>query len=105
MSQDKRLSLEEALDLGIIQEINRLLLHPAGFAMFLETDSGGRLRIGGIYDGREDPEGWIFAEVDPAVYKRRADAAAGLIKAREAARKARYGWVIQPTSDVGRKEA
>lgn len=54
--------IAELRELGIIQEINRQLLHPIGMALAVTED-----RIAGILDGRDDPEGMIFT--DPSALK------------------------------------
>jgi len=54
--------LAEFRDVGYLQEINRLFLHPLGLAMEIyiddETGEGGFV---GIWDCRHDPEGITFA--------------------------------------------
>jgi hypothetical protein len=56
------------LDNGLIFEINRKVLHPLGLAMFVEVDDDDNrlVKMGGLYDAEEDPEGWIF---DPETFE------------------------------------
>ncbi len=88
MSDDiKRMDITEFRDLGYLQEVNRLFFHPLGLALEVviercaecegrgtddegpcpECDGAGKTeRLGGVWDSREDPEGFFFADsVDP----------------------------------------
>lgn len=57
------ITVKEFRELGFIQEINRLLLHPLGLALEVIVDSEtGEERIERVWDGRDDPEGWTFGE-------------------------------------------
>lgn len=58
----KTLPIKEAISLGLIQEINRTVLHPCGIALFVSIDDSGEATLGGFIDNREDPEGMIFSE-------------------------------------------
>lgn len=62
----KILSAKEFRDLGLLQELNRLFLHPRGLAMAVTLD-GDDVSLGPIYDWRADPEGGAFVrgELDP----------------------------------------
>jgi hypothetical protein len=58
-----QLTPEEIRDSGILQEINRRLLHPRGLAMFVTIDADeGEQRVGIFTD--DDPEGWGFGGDD-----------------------------------------
>lgn len=99
MSALPNLTLEEIRDSGILQEINRLLLHPRGLAMFVVLDAEDGERRLGIY-ADDDPEGWTFVwgEGDGesgAVAK--AESFDALLKPdREVA----LGFVVQPLPEV-----
>lgn len=63
----KYMDLKEFIELGYLQEINRLVLHPCGLAlqMTLDTDDDnikdGQIECKmQIWDDREDPEGTMF---------------------------------------------
>lgn len=68
MSGDlKYIDLQEFVDLGFVQEINRQVLHPAGLAMSYSVDGdGSALAITDIWDDREDVEGIVFGKIDKA---------------------------------------
>lgn len=62
----RELSLQEFRDGGYLQEVNRRVLHPLGLALSVETDDAGRvIGFGPIWDERDDPEGIVFAEMNP----------------------------------------
>lgn len=54
------ITLAEFRAQGYLQEVNRLILHPLGLALVVETLEGFEL-IRGVRDERVDPEGIIFA--------------------------------------------
>lgn len=55
----KRIAIKEFHDLGFLQEINRVVLHPAGLALEITLDDGTEF-FGGVWDYRDDPEGIIY---------------------------------------------
>lgn len=89
MSDDiKRIDIKEWRAQGYLQEVNRLFFHPLGLALEVVTEDCGKCegagqdagtpcdecggdgkteRLGGIWDEREDPEGFLFGpgELDP----------------------------------------
>jgi hypothetical protein len=85
----------ELTELGIIQEVNRRLLHPLGLA--LGYWPGRRELV--VLDGRDDPEGVRFEGMDLAPGRDRFEA---LWAERAAAREAVAGFVVQPVEDEGR---
>lgn len=83
------MNLHEFLQNGYLQEVNRIFFHPLGLALYVEVD-GDKIKLGGIYDYRADPEGVVFtsAEECPKVDQLREEKA----KVREQ----KFGWVVQP---------
>ena len=60
---NKKLSISEFRAMGLIFEINRLLLHPLGLALSGAIDEKtGEEVLDCIWDCRDDPEGIIFDE-------------------------------------------
>jgi hypothetical protein len=57
----KRIDIKEFRELGYLQELNRLFLHPLGMALevVLDTETGEE-SLGGIWDSREDLEGIYY---------------------------------------------
>lgn len=70
----KRMSIAEFRELGFLQEANRLFFHPRGLALEVVTDdeTGATMRLGGIWDYREDPEGITYSDdmIDPEKIER-----------------------------------
>jgi len=66
----KRIDIKEFRDRGYLQEANRLFFHPLGLALEAIIDQAGEgrpegIRLGGVWDDRDDPEGRVFTEFDP----------------------------------------
>jgi hypothetical protein len=64
----KYIDITEFRRLGLLQEVNRLFLHPRGLALEVVVDDDGTERFGGVWDYRDDPEGMGFADnmISPA---------------------------------------
>lgn len=54
------MDIKEFYEGGFLQEVNRQFFHPLGLALEVVFEDDGTLRLGGIQDSREDPEGFIF---------------------------------------------
>ena len=50
------------VDSGLLWAINRELLHPLGLALAIGIDDAGKATLAGVWDGREDPEGILYAD-------------------------------------------
>lgn len=61
------MDLQEFLDGGFLQEVNRRFFHPLGLALSVVLEDGKVIRLGEIWDSRDDPEGFVFAddEIEP----------------------------------------
>jgi len=60
----KRIDIKEFREFGLLQEINRLFLHPLGLALEVVVEDDGSERLGGIWDYREDEEGMLYGDDD-----------------------------------------
>jgi hypothetical protein len=61
MSEDiKKINIAEFRKLGFLQEANRLFFHPLGMALEVVVNDDGTETLGGVWDSREDPEGFEF---------------------------------------------
>lgn len=92
---DKYMDPAEFVALGYLHEVNRRLLHPVGLALAVDVNARGKpIRLHGIWDGREDPEGIIFGTdlLDPA---KTANFDA-IWADREHERVKRLGFMVQP---------
>lgn len=58
----KRIDIKEFREFGWVQEINRLMLHPAGLALEVNVDDDGNETLGGVWDYREDAEGVLYSD-------------------------------------------
>lgn len=58
-----KMTPEEIRDSGVLQEINRRLLHPRGLAMYVVVDADEGDQLVGIFTD-DDPEGWTFGGED-----------------------------------------
>lgn len=57
----KRINPAEFRQIGLLQEINRLFLHPRGLGLEIIVGiNDGIETFGGVHDYREDPEGMAF---------------------------------------------
>lgn len=84
----------ELSELGILQEVNRRILHPLGLA--LGYTPGSRTLV--VFDGRDDPGGVNFQGMDLAPRRDRFEA---LWAERAPAREAATGYIVQPTEADG----
>jgi hypothetical protein len=90
------MSVDEFVRSGYLQEVNRLMLHRCGLALEVIRDDDG-MRLGGIWDCRDDPEGIAF---DPAPDALKAQFVAQVMGDRALAREALFnGPSVQPVGD------
>lgn len=80
--------------LGYLQELNRQFLHPLGLALAVDVHADGTESLGKIWDYRTDPEGVRFEGFD---LTKRAALIEAEWAARETARIAALGYMVQPT--------
>lgn len=57
MDNIKKMSAKEFRELGLLQEVNRLYLHPMGLALEIVVEDDGTEHFGEVWDYRADPEG------------------------------------------------
>lgn len=97
MAEPKKMSVKEFRELGYLQELNRLFLHPLGLALEVNTNFDGSESFGEVWDYRDDPEGMIFG---PGMID--ADKAKRIVKeymAKRDVRRDRLGADIQPVEE------
>lgn len=59
----KWMDLDEFLNEGYLQEVNRKFFHPLGLALAVNCDEDGVVTgIAGLWDYRDDPEGIVFGD-------------------------------------------
>lgn len=93
----KLMDIKEFVELGLLQEVNRLFFHPRGLALQVTvSDDGSKYRLDGVWDYREDPEGICFGNLDPKVSNRKAVTVQQLLDSKAQFRQQNLGYVIQP---------
>ncbi len=94
----KKMDINEFIDEGYLSEINRRFLHPLGLAMFVSnTDEEPDVwTIGGVYDDREDEEGWRYGESILSEIRRKMKNIQSIEKARKPRRRRLLGYWVQP---------
>lgn len=100
----KYMSINEFADLGLLQEINRQILHPLGLALeVVDRIIGKESYITRIIDNRDDPEGMIFgcSSTELGV---KAQRVVKLAEERREVRTRALGYFVQP-ADGGPNEA
>lgn len=99
------MNVREFVDEGYLFEVNRRVLHPLGLALTVsyDDDHPEEVTLAGIQDDREDPEGWYFDDDDPEILEK-ADHICSLWTAREPARRAGLGYLIQPIGPTYRDD-
>ena len=67
----KRMDIKEFHEKGFLQEVNRRFFHPLGLGLEVVIEDDGNIRLGGIWDYRDDPEGMFFGSDNPDIKKER----------------------------------
>ncbi len=83
----KKMTLKEFRELGLLQEINRNMLHPRGLALSLAYDDSGDLSFDAILDFRDDPEGCVYADLTSDKAYKKAESVLNMTNAYNHARK------------------
>lgn len=96
----KYMEIEEFIDEGYLQEVNRRFLHPLGLALEASLPDG-TLKV---WDYRDDPEGIAFKNIDSDVMLRKARHVWSLWKGRQKPREDSLGYMIQPIFMVKEEE-
>lgn len=94
----KRIKAKEFTELGLLQEVNRLLLHPMGLALEVVVEEDGSYRFGDIWDYMDDPEGLVFGDstAESEAFKEKAERVNKMFEEKRAKREKNLGWHIQP---------
>ena len=96
MPKHKFVDIKEIQDLGILQELNRLLLHPRGMALALHIDehTGVVTGVAGLLDNRDKKGGMVYGPGLLDLKKKKAFDA--LAEKNADVRKNELGAVVQP---------
>jgi hypothetical protein len=102
----KVMDINEFVEQGFLQEVNRQFFHPLGLALEVLIDDNGQASLSSIWDFRDDPEGIIFAPggvmSDEDDIRKHANVAK-LLKSKIQTRIDRFGWHIQPVHSKGQQ--
>ena len=90
-------NLQELRDLGVIQEVNRLLLHPMGLALGVFYEAGEEPSLV-MFDSREDAKGIRYE--DDVLEPEKAQTFARLLKAGVENRLPTFGYGVQPVDGL-----
>ena len=91
----KTVPWEEIVSGGYLLEANRRFFHPLGLALYCSMDEEGKIVRAGVFDARDDKEGFHFENISPDDAARAREVQA-LLETKRAARVGRFGSVIQP---------
>jgi len=62
MGDIKTMPIQEFIDKGFLQEVNRQFLHPLGLALAVREEEDGTWSLHEVWDYRDDPEGMFFGD-------------------------------------------
>jgi len=98
MPEIKRINIKEFQEKGFLQEANRQFFHPLGLALEVVFDrETGEVKLGGVWDYRDDPEGILFT--DGEIDNQKVANVRALWVEKERVRQEKYGFVIQPRNN------
>jgi len=96
-TQPKKMTVKDFRAQGYLQELNRQFLHPLGLAMeVVLDDETGEERFGGVWDLRDRPEGFIFA--DGVIDAEKAERIVGERVKKNMTRREVLGFDVQPST-------
>jgi len=101
MSKIKYMDLKEFMELGLLQEINRQILHPMGLALEMCEEDNGDCHLSGVWDYRDDDEGMYFGEdiSKGEKFKEKAKKVKEMLEEKREKREEKFGWHIQPIEE------
>jgi hypothetical protein len=102
MSEEvKYMDINEFREIGLLQEINRLFLHPRGLALEVGFNEDGSSFLSGVWDYRDDPEGITYGNVN--LNPTKAKYVQDLLDSKVNTRLKNFGYIIQPLYAKGDK--
>ena len=97
----KHMTEKDFMAVGFLPEVNRLFLHPHGLALSVVVE-GDVVRLGEIWDCRDDPEGIVF--VNGLIDLRKIEAVKAERLSHELARQQLLGSSIQGALSLCRRK-
>ena len=94
----KEMTLKKFVELGLLQEVNRQMLHPMGLALGIIQHENGDVEFDCVWDYSDDPEGMIFSDevVNGGEFESKAQSAKEMFEAKRNTREKNLGFHIQP---------
>lgn len=104
------ISIDEFVEQGYLQEVNRLFFHPLGLSLLVKYDEEDRaFKLGGVLDCREDAEGVIFGSSKDSnqsfLREKKYSSVNREKEKRSSVRLNNFGWEVQPISDMTRLDS
>jgi hypothetical protein len=96
MKTVKKINIKKFRELGLLQEINRLILHPIGLALRVNQTDKGKETLDCVIDCRDDIEGICFMDLSGEDSKLKSEKVAELLLSKKDCREKIFGWHIQP---------
>ena len=90
------MDLNEFVDEGFLQEVNRQFFHPLGLALAVSYSDGKAVGLAGLWDYRDDPEGISYQNGVLSLDKYMS--VENLFLSKTDYRSANLGYVVQPLS-------
>jgi len=91
----KKITAKEFRELGLLQEVNRLLLHPMGLALEVVIDDEGNETFGQVWDCRDHEKGITFAQ--DSISADKVKTVTKLFEDKMFHREMKLGWHVQPS--------
>ena len=97
MTQESRyVPIQEFVEFGYLQELNRQFLHPLGMALAWGFDDDAEIVLMGIQDHRSATDGMIFADLSDEESRTKERKVAAECDRRMSARMSSVGSWVQP---------
>ena len=94
-SKTEMMPVDDFVNMGLLQEVNRIFFHPRGLAMAIGVTEEGEHVIMGVRDHRDSGVGVIFNPTSPVDIDKYKSAEELLIN-RQNARQEKFGWTVEP---------
>ena len=93
------MDLNEFVNEGFLQEVNRQFFHPLGLALAVSYSDGKAVGLAGLWDYRDDPEGMIFGEelAKSKTFNEKASRVKEMFESKRAVREEKFGWILLRT--------
>ena len=97
------MTVQEFMECGLLQEINRRIMHPIGLALSVKMEKGAdlsTLEFGDILDRRDDPVGFVFGDLTCQTDLDKYAKVEAMLESKWPARVKKFGWLVQPIDTI-----